>query len=162
MEVNWRLAWVIRAQWGSVVRHWSSMGNIRAPQGSMRSYWGSVGVIGNHWQSVEVIAAWWRPLQLSGALLGSWGSVGLIVDSIGLIGTQWSSVGLSRDQCAMYVYSSVAAGFSVWVHWTFNVCSLTEAIDHSHTTEGWEFQFLFNVSNQINMGHVLIHTMKLE
>ena len=93
--------------------------------------------------SLGIIGSQWRSLRLDGGHCSSvglcwahWGSVGLIVDSIGLIGTQWSSVGLIRDQCAMYVYSSVAAGFSVWVHWTFNVCSFTEAIDHSHTTEG--------------------------
>ena len=47
------------------------------------------------------------------------------------------------------------------VHWDYNVCLFTEAIDYSHTTERWKFQFPLHVSNKIHMDHSLVYSYSM-
>ena len=49
-----------------------------------------------------------------------------------------------------------------YVHWGYGVCLLTEAIDYSHTTGGWKFQFPLSVSNSINMDYTSVYPYSLD
>ena len=47
------------------------------------------------------------------------------------------------------------------VHWDYHVWLFTEAIDYSHATEKWKFQFPLHVSNKIHMDHSLVYSYSM-
>ena len=58
-----------------------------------------------------------------------------------------------NDSSFLSLGSFMCTGTTMLLHY----CLFTEAIDYSHTTGGWKFQFPLHVSNKIHMDHTLVY-----